>query len=79
MSKSATQVNVVQSTEPWAEFILADGSIIRAKFTFSSALRKEGEFTPDGMPVYQFMNIQVFGVVAHADPSLCNNQPSGNA
>jgi hypothetical protein len=57
------EVPVSESSEKWSEFILEDGTIIRAKVALVSAIRVEGEYDPVGNPVYQMNAAPVIGIV----------------
>lgn len=48
----AESLDVVQSTERWSEYRLADGSVIKAKVTIVSAKRLDGKFDVTGKPIY---------------------------
>ena len=50
------------TTEPWSQFKLADGSVVKVKSVLLSVVRLD-EFTPQGDPVYQFQMQQIVGVV----------------
>ncbi len=45
-------VPIKSATEYFAEYELEDGSKVRVKFVASAFLRVEGEYGPDGRPVY---------------------------
>jgi hypothetical protein len=46
------EVPVEESTEKWSEYRLEDGTVLRAKLTIISAVRVEGQYDPQGNPVY---------------------------
>jgi hypothetical protein len=46
------EVDVEESTEKWSEYKLTDGTIIRGKMTIIGAVRIEGQFDPQGNPMY---------------------------
>ncbi len=48
----ALEVEVLESTERWSEFRLADGTIMRAKLGLITVLRIPGKFDEDGNPHY---------------------------
>ncbi|HZL25528.1 MAG TPA: hypothetical protein VFC39_03260 [Acidobacteriaceae bacterium] len=48
----AYEVDIMESTERWTEVHLEDGSILRFKPSILSALRINGEYDPEGNPVY---------------------------
>jgi hypothetical protein len=47
-----TEVQVEESTEKWSEFHLADGTLLRAKLRIVSAVRVDGQYDPQGNPMY---------------------------
>ena len=47
-----TDVPIAEATECFNEYVLEDGSVLRVKTVATSILRIEGQFTPDGKPVY---------------------------
>jgi hypothetical protein len=47
-----TDVPIKFANESFAEYELEDGSKVRVKFVASSFLRADGEYGPDGKPVY---------------------------
>jgi hypothetical protein len=47
-----TEVQVDESTERWSDFKLADGTLVRAKITIISAVRVDGQYDPQGNPMY---------------------------
>jgi hypothetical protein len=46
------EVTVDESTEKWSEYKLSDGTVLRGKVTVVSAVRIEGQFDPQGHPMY---------------------------
>lgn len=49
----ATPLRVLSvQAEPWAEYLLSDGSILRLKITLYEANRVEGQYEADGTPIY---------------------------
>ncbi|MGO8988800.1 MAG: hypothetical protein ACLQGU_08285 [bacterium] len=50
--KEVTDVPIVKSTEPWSEYELEDGSIVRFKNVATSIVRVENQYGPDGSPMY---------------------------
>jgi hypothetical protein len=63
------EVPVDSSSEKWSEFILEDGTIIRAKVSIISAIRMEGEYDAAGNPAYQVNAANVIGVI-HTNDEL---------
>jgi hypothetical protein len=49
-------VPVEESSERWSEFKLEDGTIFRIKATLINAIRVDGQYDPQGNPMY-VMNI----------------------
>lgn len=46
------EVQALKSNEPWAEFTLDDGTVLKLKTLLVSAVRLDGQYDPDGNPVY---------------------------
>lgn len=42
----------MQPGEPWVEYMLNDGTVMRLKLVLFEAVRLEGKFEPDGTPCY---------------------------
>jgi hypothetical protein len=61
---TGTEVAVTESTERWSEFTLADGSVLRAKLTMASAVRIDGQFDPEGNPLYAAKGQPITAVVS---------------
>lgn len=59
----ATDVPISKSTENYNEYELADGSTIRLKVVATAVLRLDGQYTPEGDPIYLVKNGQVVTVV----------------
>lgn len=58
----ATPVRVMKvENEPWAEYLLSDGSIMRLKITLYEASRVEGQYENDGTPMY----VGKWGIMQH--------------
>jgi hypothetical protein len=51
-SAKLVPVDVVSSKEAWSEFTLSDGSVIRTKSALLEVKRAEGQYSPDGNPIY---------------------------
>jgi hypothetical protein len=61
-------VPISKSTEPWSEYVLEDGSVVRFKSVATSILRVEGQYNPaDGLPVYLVLSSPVVNVVSAPD------------
>jgi hypothetical protein len=59
------EVPIVDSKEPWSEFTLEDGSVLRVKLAVGSVVRVTGRYDPEGNPVYA-----VKGTTALVIPSV---------
>ena len=59
----ATEVPISKSAENFNEYTLADGSTIRLKVVATAIFRLEGQYTPEGDPIYLVKNGQVVTVV----------------
>lgn len=47
-----TEINIEETVERASEIVLADGSRLRLKSSVISAIRVDGEYGPDGNPIY---------------------------
>jgi hypothetical protein len=56
--------------ENFADYELEDGSKIRVKFVASAFLRIEGEYTPDGRPVYLALSAPAVNVTSAPEALL---------
>jgi hypothetical protein len=48
----ASEVQVRESNERWSEVTLEDGTVLRIKPNVMSAVRVDGQFDPEGNPMY---------------------------
>jgi len=55
-------VNFEALKEPWSEYLLDDGKILRVKLVLLKVIRNPGELTPEGNPVYGVMTNTVVAV-----------------
>lgn len=46
------EVPISESTERWSEMILEDGTILRVKAMVLGAIRIDGQWDPEGNPLY---------------------------
>ncbi len=60
---------VEESSECFSEFLLSDGTVIKAKLTFATALRTD-QHDDMGFPFYQIMGIQTTFLVASCNDEL---------
>lgn len=68
-TKPGVEVDVEESKEKWSEFTLSDGAVIKIKITLVGAVRVQGQFDPDGNPMYVVKGQPVM-VVTSAPESL---------
>ena len=54
-NRDAKQIEVLETTRPWADFLLEDGSRLRVNIFIDAVHRLEGEYDQRGNPVY-FVN-----------------------
>ena len=73
--RDGTDVPVKESIERWSEVTLEDGSVLRLKPSVLAAIRIDGEFDPEGNPMYVLRAGQLMSVVS-AQPELCRPQPA---
>jgi hypothetical protein len=64
-----SEVGVAESTERWTEVTLEDGTVLRIKPNVMSAIRMDGQYDPEGNPVYAVKSAQTV-TVASAPASL---------
>jgi hypothetical protein len=57
-------VDITHSNELWSEFTLADGSVLRLKPSVIEVRRQQGQFSPDGNPIYDINAGLLIGVRA---------------
>jgi hypothetical protein len=62
-----SDVPIKSASESFAEYDLEDGSRIRVKFVASSFLRADGEYGPDGKPVYLVFSSPAVNVISSPD------------
>ncbi len=60
-------VTVESTSEPWAEYTLADGSKVKAKLVLVEAIRLDATNPDSGDPLYQFQFQNIVGVSPHPD------------
>ncbi|MFP5231529.1 MAG: hypothetical protein ACLGQX_02745 [Acidobacteriota bacterium] len=60
-------VKVESTSEPWAEYTLADGSKVKAKLVLIEAIRLDTANPENGDPLYQFQFQNIVGVAPNPD------------
>ena len=58
------EVSVAEATERWTDIKLEDGSSLRIKAVIIGAVRLEGQYDPEGNPMYMVKANQVMAVSA---------------
>jgi hypothetical protein len=61
---AAEPIEVASSVEPWSEYRLADGTVIRARLRVVNFLRWTGHYDVKGVPVYSNQTEILFDVTA---------------
>jgi len=74
-SVDGTQVDVDESTERWSEYSLSDGSRIKLKQLLMEVTRVEGQWDPEGNPMY-FLKAAPAMFVTEAPANLKKKKPS---
>jgi hypothetical protein len=72
-----TRVRFESTSEPWTEYTLEDGSVVRCRLMVIAAKRREGEFNEQGKPIYDLEMQQIVHI--DAAPELCRPQHAGTA
>lgn len=62
--RGTSEVEMLESKERWNEYRLADGTTLRLKPVMIAIFRADGEFTPDGEPVYNMKSTLITDVRA---------------
>lgn len=57
-------LGVTESTERWSEITLEDGTVIRVKPNVVGAIRIDGQYDPEGNPIYAIKGAQMAAVVS---------------
>jgi hypothetical protein len=57
------EVPIKESSEPWSEVHLEDGTIFRLKAVVASVVRIDGQFDQEGNPVYVVKATQAVSIV----------------
>lgn len=68
------EVSIKESTERWTDVELEDGAVLRLKPAVLGAVRIDGQFDPDGNPMYALRIGQVMTIISAPD-SLKKPQP----
>ena len=57
-------VSIEESTEPWAQYTLADGTSVKVKAVMIEAVRLDAYNDTTGDPIYLFQFQQIVGAVS---------------
>lgn len=57
------EVSVDESSEKWSEYKLEDGSVVRLKQVVLQIIRPDGQYDPEGNPLYTVKAQPVLSVV----------------
>ena len=60
----ALPIEVNQSGENWNEYLLEDGTVLKMKLVLKKVYKVDGEFDPEGNPVYVMQSTNVTSVSA---------------
>jgi hypothetical protein len=60
----ATLIPVTSSQEPWSEYILDDGSLLRLKTVVTEVYKIDGFYTAEGDPVYQIKSKNIVSAIS---------------
>jgi hypothetical protein len=63
-SSGSTEIEMLEAKERWSEYRLADGTILRLKPVIIAVFRADGQYTPDGDPVYNMKSTLITDVRA---------------
>lgn len=66
------EVDVTQAEEPWSTYVLADGTVLRAKLVAVKVLRL-GDCMPDGTPIYALISQNLLNIRSRGDAGSRNN------
>ena len=62
--QNITEIEMLEATERWSEYRLADGTTLRLKPVMIAIFRAEGQYTQDGEPVYNMKSTLITDVRA---------------
>lgn len=65
------------ANEPWTEYQLEDGTIVRVRVIMVRAVKRDGQFNDQGAPLYDLEMQQIVNVDAPSE--LCRPVHSGTA
>jgi hypothetical protein len=63
-AQNTTEIEMLEAKERWSEYRLADGTTLRLKPVMIAIFRADGQYTPDGEPVYNMKSTLITDVRA---------------
>jgi hypothetical protein len=63
-AQSTTEIEMLEAKERWSEYRLADGTTLRLKPVMMAIFRADGQYTPEGEPVYNMKSTLITDVRA---------------
>jgi len=59
---NTTEIEILEAKEKWSEYRLADGTTLRLRPVMIAVFRADGQYTPDGDPVYNMKSTLITDV-----------------
>jgi hypothetical protein len=60
--QNTTEIEILEVKERWSEYRLADGTTLRLRPVMIAVFREDGQYTPDGDPVYNMKSTLITDV-----------------
>ena len=60
--QNTTEIEILEAKERWSEYRLADGTTLRLRPVMIAVFRDDGQYTPDGDPVYNMKSTLITDV-----------------
>ena len=60
--QNTTEIEILEAKERWSEYQLADGTTLRLRPVMIAVFRDDGQYTPDGDPVYNMKSTLITDV-----------------
>ena len=60
--QNTTEIEILEAKERWSEYRLADGTTLRLRPVMIAVFRADGQYTPDGDPVYDMKSTLITDV-----------------
>ncbi len=74
-AQNTTEIEILEAKERWSEYRLADGTTLRLRPVMIAVFRADGQYTPEGDPVYNMKSTlitDVRGPGSEAKPGQSN-------